>query len=135
MLALPTQLPPATGPRPAPGAMVAALPAPPLGSASAVPDAAILTRAVQPATTAVALRGHEAALAPGRVGVPGAALPRSVVLHPAQAPSAVATENALMARSLMAPLYIHDSAASRVARLSNMLRDAPRFGAAVNLLA
>ena len=61
--------------------------------------------------------------------------PAMRIYHPAQAPSAVATENALMARSMMAPLYVHDSAASRIARLSNPFRDAPRFGGSVNLVA
>ncbi len=61
--------------------------------------------------------------------------PAMRIYHPAQAPSAVATENALMARAMMAPLYVHDSAASRIARLSNPFRDAPRFGGSVNLVA
>lgn len=57
------------------------------------------------------------------------------IYHPAQGPSAETTENALMARSLLMPIYIHDSAATRMARLSNMFRDTPRFGNAINICA
>jgi hypothetical protein len=57
------------------------------------------------------------------------------IIHPGQAPSAIATENALVARSILAPVYVHDSAASKMARLSNQHRDAPRYGNLVNLLA
>lgn len=135
MLVLSNQLPPTTGPRFVPGALGAAVPALPVAGASPVPDGAMLARAVLPTSSAVALRGYEAALAGVRERLPGSALPSSLVYHPSQAPSAISTENALMARSLMMPIYIHDSAASRIARLSNILRDAPRFGGAVNLLA
>jgi len=57
------------------------------------------------------------------------------IYHPQLVPSAETTENALMARSLLMPLYIHDSAATRMARLSNLHRDAPRFGNAINICA
>ena len=57
------------------------------------------------------------------------------IYHPQLGPSAETTENALMARSLMMPFYVHDSAASRMARLSNLFRDAPRFGNAINICA
>lgn len=124
--AIATALPPS---RPMGGGLVGASLTPSI--ASLVPDAAglapvpgtLLARAVQAPAAPVALRPHEPGLALGRI------------LHPALAPSAVASENALMARSLMTPLHVHDSAASRMARLSNPLRDAPRFGGSVNLLA
>lgn len=57
------------------------------------------------------------------------------IYHPTQGPSAETTENALMARSLLMPVYVHDSAATRMARLSNLFRDAPRFGNAINICA
>lgn len=57
------------------------------------------------------------------------------VYHPQLGPSAETTENALMARSLLMPMYAHDSAATRMARLSNLFRDAPRFGNAINICA
>ena len=56
------------------------------------------------------------------------------IFHPSQAPSAQITENLLMARALMAPAYAHSGAASKMARLSNMFQDLPRFGSAINLL-
>jgi hypothetical protein len=39
-----------------------------------------------------------------------------------------------MARALMAPAYAHSGAATKMALLSNMFQDLPRFGSAVNLL-
>lgn len=107
------------------GALAAGVQAP---IASLVPDgagrvSAITARPVAPVGQPIAPRAYDAGMQVGRIQ------------HPLQAPSAVASENALMSRALMAPLYVHDSAASRMARLSNPMRDAPRFGAAVNLLA
>jgi hypothetical protein len=57
------------------------------------------------------------------------------IYSPSLAPSAISTENALVARSLFMPVYVHDSAASKMARISNSLRDAPRFSGKVNVLA
>lgn len=57
------------------------------------------------------------------------------IYHPQLGPSAETTENALMARALLMPMYLHDSAATRMARLSNLHRDAPRFGNAINICA
>jgi hypothetical protein len=101
----------------------ATLPFLPRGVASAVPDDGLRARAVPMVSHATEMRGHAPALAQSRI------------LHPSLAPSAVASENALVARSLMIPLHVHDSAASRIARLSNPMRDAPRFGPSVDLLA
>ena len=60
--------------------------------------------------------------------------PKVQIFHPSQAPSAQITENLIMARALMAPAYAHSGAATKMARLSNMFQDLPRFGSAVNLL-
>lgn len=60
--------------------------------------------------------------------------PRVQIYHPSQAPSAQSTENALMARALLSQPYAHSGAATKIARISNMFLDAPRFGTAVNLL-
>ena len=60
--------------------------------------------------------------------------PKVQIFHPSQAPSAQITENLLIARALMAPAYAHSGAATKMARLSNMFQDLPRFGSAVNLL-
>ena len=60
--------------------------------------------------------------------------PKFQIFHPSQAPSAQITENLLMARALMAPAYAHSGAASKMARVSNMFQDLPRFGSAINIL-
>jgi hypothetical protein len=58
------------------------------------------------------------------------------IFHPSLGPSAEITENALMARALMSPAYVHDSAATRMARVSTMMNKAsPRFGQAVDVWA
>ena len=53
--------------------------------------------------------------------------PKVQIFHPNQAPSAQITENLIMARALMAPAYAHSGAATKMARLSNMFQDLPRF--------
>lgn len=60
--------------------------------------------------------------------------PRVQIYHPSQAPSGQTTENALMAKALMSQPYAHSGAATKIARISNMFLDAPRFGSAVNLI-
>ena len=60
--------------------------------------------------------------------------PKVQIFHPSQAPSGQITENILMARALMSPAFAHSGAASKMARLSNMFQDLPRFGSAVNLV-
>jgi hypothetical protein len=58
------------------------------------------------------------------------------IFHPSLGPSSEITENALMARSLLSPAYIHDSAATRMARVSTMMNKAsPQFGGAVDVWA
>ena len=58
------------------------------------------------------------------------------VYHPALGPSVIYTENAIMARSLLSPTFIHNSAATRMARVSTMANtNLPRFGGTVDLWA
>lgn len=58
------------------------------------------------------------------------------IYHPSLGPSSVNTENALMARALLSPTYIHDSAATHMARVSTMMNTAlPRFGRSVDVWA
>lgn len=58
------------------------------------------------------------------------------IFHPALGPSTEITENALIARALLSPTYMHDSAATRMARVSTMPnREMPRFGGAVDVWA
>lgn len=58
------------------------------------------------------------------------------IFHPKLGPSTEITENALMARALLSPTFMHDSAATRIARVSTMPnREMPRFGGAVDVWA
>lgn len=62
--------------------------------------------------------------------------PEITIFHPVLGPSAVTTENALMARALMSPAFVHDSAASRMARVSTAENGlAPRIGSILNVWA
>lgn len=58
------------------------------------------------------------------------------IFHPALGPSTEITESALMARALLSPTYMHDSAATRMARVSTMAnRELSRFGGSVDIWA
>ena len=58
------------------------------------------------------------------------------IYHPSLGPSSEVTENALMSRALLSPAYEHDSAATRMARVSTMMnRSSPRFGGALDVWA
>ena len=60
----------------------------------------------------------------------------ATIFHQALGPSTEITENVLMARALLSPTYIHDSAATRMARVSTMPnRVMPHFGGAVDVWA
>lgn len=59
---------------------------------------------------------------------------RAQIYHPSQAPSGQSTENMLLAKALMSQPFVHSGAATKMARVSNMYLDSPRFGSAVNLL-
>ena len=58
-----------------------------------------------------------------------------IISHPRQAPSAVSSEQFLAARSLMAPVFQHNILATKMARISNLHAEAPRFRDQVDLLA
>jgi hypothetical protein len=58
-----------------------------------------------------------------------------IISHPRQAPSAVSSEQFLAARSLMAPAFQHNIMATKMARISNLHAEAPRFRDQVDLLA
>ena len=49
------------------------------------------------------------------------------IYHPRMAPSAVPAENASAARALMSAHFIHNAAATKAARVSNLYQDPPRF--------
>jgi hypothetical protein len=57
------------------------------------------------------------------------------ISHPRYAPSSVSSEEFLVARAGMAPVYNHNMAATREARTSNLHEDMPRFRDQIDLLA
>ncbi|MBT6122570.1 MAG: hypothetical protein HOH48_04305 [Candidatus Puniceispirillum sp.] len=61
--------------------------------------------------------------------------PAVIIRHPRHAPSAVAAEQFLAARALMSPAYQHNTLASKIARISNMHLETPRFRDHVDILA
>jgi len=61
--------------------------------------------------------------------------PATVIAHPRYAPSAVTSEQFFSARALLSPGYIHQSAATKIARISNLHADQPRFSRQVDILA
>jgi hypothetical protein len=58
-----------------------------------------------------------------------------VLRHPRQAPSAVSSEQFLSARSLLAPAFQHSVMATKIAHISNLHAEAPRFRDQVDILA
>ena len=57
------------------------------------------------------------------------------VPHPNGAPSAVSSENFFMAKSINMPLYTHNIAQTKYARISSWSTEEPRFTKKVNILA
>ena len=57
------------------------------------------------------------------------------IYHPRLAPSSVATEQILEAKSLLMPLHVHNTAHTKSARISNYMKDPPRFSQLIDLLA
>jgi hypothetical protein len=56
------------------------------------------------------------------------------IYSPRQAPSAITSENFLAARASLSPGFVHNTAQSNIARISNMYRDAPRFRNEIDIL-
>lgn len=59
----------------------------------------------------------------------------SQILSKRGAPSSISSERFLKSRSLFSPEFIHNEAASRISRLSDSYREAPRFRSDVDILA
>ena len=57
------------------------------------------------------------------------------IFHPNGAPSSVSSENFLSAKSLSSPMYTHNIAQTKYARISNLVSEEPRFTRKVNILA
>ena len=60
---------------------------------------------------------------------------RAMIFSPNLSPSAVTTESALQSRSMMAPEFQHNMLATRIARISNLMAEAPRFKRQIDILA
>jgi len=60
---------------------------------------------------------------------------RPMLTNPRLAPSTVTTERALEARTLLAPQFQHNVMATRMARTSNLMAEAPRFHNQLDILA
>jgi len=58
-----------------------------------------------------------------------------MITNPRLAPSTVTTEQAFQARNLLAPQFQHNIMATRMARISNMYAEAPRFRNQLDILA
>lgn len=67
--------------------------------------------------------------------ISGIEAPQALIYHPKQAPSAVTSENFLNARALLSAGFAHNIAQTKMARVSNLYRDAPRFRNHVDILA
>ena len=61
--------------------------------------------------------------------------PLALIKHPRAAPSAISSEQYLAAKASAAPVFVHNAAASKMARISNLYADAPRFSSQVDILA
>ena len=57
------------------------------------------------------------------------------IAHPNGAPSSVTSENFLISKSLSSPMYTHNIAQTKYARISDWATEEPRFTKKVNILA
>ena len=57
------------------------------------------------------------------------------ISHPNGAPSSVTSENFLISKSLSSPMYTHNIAQTKYARISDWATEEPRFTKKVNILA
>jgi len=57
------------------------------------------------------------------------------ITHPNGAPSSVTSENFLIAKTMSSPMYTHNIAQTKYARISSWLSDEPRFTKKVNIIA
>ena len=57
------------------------------------------------------------------------------ILHPEGAPSTVTSETFLSAKSLSSPMYSHNIAHTKYARVSDWLNEEPRFTKKINIIA
>jgi hypothetical protein len=61
-------------------------------------------------------------------------MPQARIYHPKQAPSAISSENFLIARAAMNPGFVQNTANTNIARISDLYRDLPRFRNVLDIL-
>jgi len=59
----------------------------------------------------------------------------AILRHPRQAPSGVSSEQFLAARALLSPAFQHSVMATKIARISNLHAEAPRFRDQIDIVA
>ncbi len=79
--------------------------------------------------------GIEPLMASPKISAEQSSLALSQIRSKKQAPSAILTEQFLMARALLNPGYVHNSAATRAENISNLYKQTPRFHSQVDILA
>ena len=62
-------------------------------------------------------------------------IPTTLIRHPREAPSAISSEQFLAAKSLLGPTFQHNIMATKMARISNLHIEAPRYRDQIDILA
>lgn len=93
------------------------------------------TSAIGVPTPAQHARAVEATASPAATSLTPRPHPERRQYHPQGAPSAVLSENFFSSRATASPAMMHNMAAIRQVYTSNILRDAPRFTANLNIVA
>ena len=104
------------------------------GQANAVTTGSGMSSANLMPTPRQTINGIEAVHPPARTVPDFSNMQHARIYSPRQAPSAITSENFLAARANLSPGFVHNSAQSNIARISNMYRDAPRFRNEIDIL-
>ena len=73
------------------------------------------------------VNGVEVLHASSQLGPNHPNMPHARIYHPKQSPSAISSENFLQARAALNPGFVHNTAQTNIARVSNLYRDVPQF--------
>ena len=80
------------------------------------------------------VNGVEVSHAKSALGSNYPTLPHARIYHPKQSPSAILSENFLQARAALNPGFVHNTAQTNIARVSNLYRDVPQFKNELDIL-
>ena len=80
------------------------------------------------------VHGVEVLHASSKLGPSYPNMPHARIYHPKQSPSAVSSENFLQARAALNPGFMHHTAQTNIARVSNLYRDVPQFKNELDIL-